>query len=383
MITQVHLSQLRQISDGPCCRRARGFSLVEMLTVLAIIAIVLGILIPVLAAARTSARKSATLTVMSNLQTAEAQFEISNRRPAGFFTQKKMGATTNCTPGSGAALLCFTNLENMMLELAGGVVNASSETLGDADVSHAPPMGPSIIKVGPSATDNVYVDITKIGAVTQTSTGTQNAGYYRPDPKYFVAQGHSGGRTNLPMNAQTASAAGLNAMPVVVDAFGQPILAWVQDSSAGKSAFATDNSDAGAAQFYWGANGGFLQATSLGKMGVDQTTDSIVGRIVGPNPPNLADRTRTLEALCGNPSFPINNTTLGRLVPSTPRGAVIFHSAGPRGSYLSESARGGKLSGSASNNTPATWVPYGAFYQPTRDLLTDGSFDDIILATGN
>lgn len=368
--------------------RLRAFSLVEMLTVLAIIVIVLGILIPVLSKARNTARKTATLTLMDQLGKAVAQFQLDQGgKLPGYFSQKDMGDTENSTTYG------FTNLENMLLDLVGGIVNASSGDLGDGDVSHsAAAGGPRVIQVGPKTLDaakttRVYLDIGKMGSPTQTATGTLSRGYFKIDSKSFVSQASKeGSRLNMP--ASSTGAPGYFAMPTIIDTFGQPILAWAANEAAGASSdFAAENSSK-SARFYWASNAGFLRATALGKRGENQITDSIVSG--GPGAGDTGARVNTIEAICGNPAFPaVRARPIDPFKPKSPRGPVVFHSAGPSGEYLGRDTRGAKLAGSATGMGPTDatlFVPYrpaGAANQPNPDLITNGAFDDIFLPAGN
>lgn len=315
----------------------RGFSLVEMLVVLLILTIVISIVIPSLQAARNTARKSATNSLMASLATAVGQFKQSQSRLPGYFPVREMGAATNAANG-------FSAMENIMADLAGGVTtdSATGSVANACDTTNNP-----VIAVGPGAT-KVNIDVGRIGATEGGAKGEAVAGYFRPDPKFFARQCQPNQRTpGGPTDARSA-------MPVLVDAWGQPILAWVQDQLPPGSSFAMAQEDAGSgrARFYRVSNACFLDATSLGKLKEDQT-DATTGSLLARTNPGAAN---SINGLVGNPAFA-----------NEARGMMLFHSAGTNGVYLGRSERGGKTSG----GTLA--APVG------RDPFQEGDFDDLVV----
>ncbi len=68
----------------------RAFSLVELLVVLTIITIVIGVLIPSLRAARSSARTLATQAIIKDLSSASQSFKVDNKRNPGYFSPVEM-----------------------------------------------------------------------------------------------------------------------------------------------------------------------------------------------------------------------------------------------------------------------------------------------------
>lgn len=357
-----------QGARGPRVRSA--FSLVELLVVIAVIAILIGILVPVLNSARNSARAASTKTLMADMSSAVAKFQIDTRRQPGYFSQKDMGAATNVTDNLG-----FTNTENIILDLAGGISSATGET-GSSDVSVSPAAGgPTVIEVGPKKNSGVFVDITRIGSSTQTSSGSASASYLKPDPKFFKAQSQTNQRLGLENVLPSASPRRSYAMPTIVDAFGQPILTWLRDETAGSNSEFGASDSSTKAQFYWGSNAGFFLARSLGKKGEDQTDDSILARAKA----SPADAAATMAGLLGNPSFPKPSKTPD--APAQARGPIVFHSAGVGGEYLSRESRGGKRAASRAGQT--TDMLTKLIYKPNDDLLTDGSFEDILVVAGN
>lgn len=315
------------------CSIRRGFTLIEMLVVLLILTIVISIVIPALQAARNTARKSATNSLMASLATAVGQFKQSQSRLPGYFSPRDMGAGTNTT---------FSGMENLMIDLAGGVTTdaAAGSVTNACDTTVNP-----VIAVGPGNT-RVNIDVGRIGATEGGTKGAATAGYFRPDPKYFIRQCEPNQRAGSgPTDARSA-------MPVLVDAWGQPILAWVQDELPSGTSFPLIARDSGTrARFYWTSNACFTTATGLGKIKQDQT-DPTTGSLLGIS----GNPSASLAGLVGNPAFA-----------GEARSPMVFHSAGVNGVYLGRSERGGKTSGGTLT------APVG------RDYFQEGDFDDLVV----
>jgi len=357
-----------------------GFSLVELLTVIFIIALVLAIVLPALGSARDAARKAATSQQLTDLMNATSAFQQDQRRVPGYFSPRDMGGQQNLTEG-------FTSMENMMLDLLGP--SAVAKSRGSWSTSEA-------VEVGPisGAGNKVWVNTSLLS--------TDKKAYYSPPAKQFVAQYNDGGA-----NIKQFGAAGNTGqegdvqMPDLVDAFGSPILAWVQDDSASlrpvdeidgfaqefdKTAQPGSNS---AARFWWAQNAGFLKATATGKNSVNQKTGSLLGEDVTAN-----DRSKTLMGLLGSPNTPVQATAAlatDQLLAGGPKGRVMIHSAGKDGVFLSKEgkqstrgqmAAGGPLVYGLGLKDAAGKANVDSEGKPTIvDIL--GGFDDLFVAGGN
>lgn len=323
-----------------------GFSLVEMLVVLAVIALLIGIIIPAVAGGRTAARNADTRTGMVQLGNACSQFEIDQRRRPGYFSSTQLGAGTN------AASYGFTSMDNVMLDLLGGITKKGRDTAA------------GIISVGPGNNDQtqVNVDLNALGAPSQAA-GSSTKSYFTVD-KRFVAQ--NGMNKRLPAMNDNAL------LPALTDGFGQPILAWVQSDSSATTVFAAENTNSAAVipSFTWAANAGFLSdtVTSLGKRGetmrfVSETEGSILNQSNA-----IANRIDTLESLLGNPAAPDPAAPANDQRPLRARAPIVFHSAGNNGVFLGVKERAAK--------------PGVIRYAPNLDPITSGGSDDILTTAG-
>lgn len=336
----------------------RAFSLVEMLTVIAVIAIVLGILLPALAATRNSARKSATQTLQKTIGDACQQFAIDQRRQAGYFNQRDMGSNAN-------AALGFTQMQNLVLDLAGGVTSK--------------PVGTGVIEVGPTNQAKVRVAIEEIGSPSLSSRGNVSKAYFRPDPKYFVVQSGEFQSARSDMEDKQ--------FPMVVDPWNQPMLAWVADDvPSGSELFSADEATTGSnptrAKFYWASNAGVLNATGTGRSGISQRALSMIGSDQGTNVTiagnALTARAATLAGFLANPSGGVSSaSTTAPFMPLVPRGSVIIQSAGANEIFVGNGERGAKVS--ASENPGTNFLRF----KPNQDPIAGGSFDDVVTAYGN
>ncbi|HZW06363.1 MAG TPA: prepilin-type N-terminal cleavage/methylation domain-containing protein [Phycisphaerales bacterium] len=312
-------------------RHPRAFSLVELLVVIAIIGIVIAILIPALRGARIQARKVSTQSTLRDLSNACNQFTNDHHRNPGHFSPAQMGAGGNIGANGG-----FTGMQNLLLDISGGLTKAGAQP-------------GTIFDVGPGGSTTQMVDITKIGAAGA------GKGYFTPDKSLLVA------------DAGLVGAANNKLMPQVVDAFGNPILAWVADERPAAT-FAAESSGT-IAKFYWASNAGVLQSTAIGR---DQRDHNNGGSMLGGGY-SAADRVTTMAALLGNPVFPKANLT--PQAPERARGEIVFQSPGADGFFMGRFDRGTKTSGTPSASP--TMIMYNG---AGVDVLTN--FDDITQAAG-
>lgn len=339
----------------------RGFSLMELLTVLFIIVLVMGILLPVLGSARNSARKAATQSRLSDVDRASGQFLLDNRdRLPGYFSVSDMGSNDNGQRG-------FSAMQNILLDLAGGVTQAAA---GGSD-------SPILGNVGPlgSAAGQVNVDTTKIGAGAATPNAGRAGTYLRMGADALVAQDRPGQTLGSAQDVHRR-------MPTLVDTWGNPILAWVEDPRAPKvtgnnrqdyvNAFAQVNST-NPARFYWNANAAHLSANLLGRAGTNQNVGGARFSLIGGGRTD-AQIQGNLVALLGSPAFPVPNANITPSFPAQARGRIVLHSAGQDGFFLGNEDRGGKLAASS-----GTVVPYTS--SGGIDALQD--FDDVVIGGGN
>lgn len=291
--------------------RREGFTIIEMLVVVAIVALIVAILLPAIAGVRRSAGKSKTLTTITDLTQASQAFLTDNRRLPGYFTAEEMGDPDNNRRG-------FPAMANILLELSGGFVAP-----GDA----VPSGLTAISNVGPVASNTITVLPERIGSDEGQSL------YYTPDPKALKMQDSNGAMTALDSH---------KAFPHMVDAFGTPLLAWAEsDTIAPDAEFAAIDNGGGStpARFYWNTNLAFLgrNATLVGRQAADEYTKSLLG---GSHPDT--DRIETMAALLGHPSYPDSQTPPA---PASSRGSLVFHSAGPNGLYIGDSEQAAKSAG--------------------------------------
>jgi type II secretory pathway pseudopilin PulG len=315
--------------------RRPAFSIVELLTVVFIIGVLIAILIPTVSSVQRSGRSAAAQSLLTEVSTAAASFQLDTRRLPGYFAQSELGSTTNFnTPSSGPGL---TAMENALLDLSGQGAIATSQ----------PTDASAWVQVNPTADDDKRI------WVKPDLIGSQEGNYFIPGSSalaFMTAQQQPGTITS----GQPAGPG----LPDLVDPFGQPILAWAQDERAPSTVrsaeqFAARASDGNTrARFYWTANGSILSSTSLGELGRDMTTTpapgsggSLIGRGASGNEVALRG---VMNALLGHPGYPdeaaLAANNYSEVFPRQARGSFVVHSAGPDGVFLSASdKRAGRL----------------------------------------
>jgi type II secretory pathway pseudopilin PulG len=329
--------------------------LIELMSVILIIALVVAILLPALGSVRGKSREASTRNLMANLSQSIAMFETDQKRLPGYFSVKEMGDLANRDAG-------FSAMNNVLLDLAGGVV--PSGTAG-------------AVEIGPLSNSGVFYHPDKVGTGSAGSKA-----YFTPPPANWKS--FNGGE----YGTKSVNVAGNRSVNDLVDAEGQPILVWMQDPMAvgpikshADIAIATSaNTLTGVSRFYGNSNYVFLNSNSCGKKGIDQQTESILSPVRTNSIVNLA-------GMLGAPGSPIDvSQAVGGIFPSAPRGSFVLQSAGRNSIFLGQNERGATLMG------PMNTLFYGLNFKdssnnPIRDanggttssdILKD--FDDIVIA---
>lgn len=376
------MSAVRRSGRGLSPRKSCGFTLVELLVVVAIIAILLAILLPAIGGVRRAARRAATQAIVNDVATAALRFgNDNNDRAPGYFSEAQMGSQQNLDQWG------FTAAENAMLDLAGGNAVLGTEQPGG---------GQAAIRVGPTNQARVWVNPTLIGASSTAQTGA----YFTPSSDNFRAL-EMGGQQFGQASDQVVGfdPANTPTMPDLVDAFGNPLAVWSQDTSSRGSInpdqnnpspyeqFAAETSDNTLAWFYLASNAGLLRAPAMGQGGLNQSAGlengltSAIGLGV-----TAENRRTTLASLLASPSYSLvrqgrslQNTPYNEIYPARPRGRFIVHSAGPNGLFWGVNEAG--FGANAVNNQ----IHFGSAFKSqdgTRFQDEDGSFSNIDLLDG-
>lgn len=345
----------------------RAFTLVELLVAIAIVALLIGVLIPSVGAARDAARSAATRSLFETIGTAVGQFRNDHGRLPGYYTQNELGAIgRGAIPGNPRFI---TQPVNALMEMSGGVLPAGSALPSNDPGQEGIGYEARFVRVE-VANRPVLLDVVGM-------RGGVGSGYLKIGGQYLAYARRSDDSTLAPSAVNGSQVQ----IPTLLDAWGHPILMWTRNEVSGRTGefgdiayeTAIGSDGKGPAWFYWWTHAGFLGAPS-------QESRSIIGTRVRENQnPGGARKPilRSLNALLGHPDFPSATVNVaGSQQPRVPiagRGDMILQSAGRDSVFL---RRGVNANG---NPIDSLWYP-GQGTPPAEDQAPPDGFDDIVVS---
>jgi len=288
---------------GLASRRLRsGFTLVELLVVVAIIALLVGILLPALSAASQAAKKSRTQATMNDFAKACELFFQEHGFYPGLVPDEALAA-------AGSPI---SSTENALLHLMGGYIlagdpNYASTTGREFDFSGVD--GP-IFKVIDRDGEGIPSDMGNGPKIE----GRQYATYFDGELQF------ARGQVNEPNDFQ---------IPEILDAWGQPIVYLRRARSLGPLV----GQDGDGAQFVFNTIDPYVESDGLGELQNDQidTSDEEYSLISETAVGNKAYD--NLATLLTNQAF-FDGTNSATRQAGTPRGSFAVISAGKDGVFF-------------------------------------------------
>ena len=288
----------------PAARRLRAFTLVELLVVIGIIALLVGILLPALAAVNVAAKNTRTTSTLTEFSKACDLFQQEHGFYPGVFSEEELADW-------GGGIPPLSGTENALLHLMGGYLSPTDPNYASTSgvVIQHPGTGKEI-KVVDKNNDGV-ADGLGDGPIIN---GKRFSSYYAPaGDALAVTRGQAG-----PVAID---------IPDVLDAWGQPIIYVRRARGIGPLVDAPGNP----AQFYSESMTPYTESTNLGELNQPQHSgNSGEYSLLSENALNAGDVDINLATLITNMAFFDPNNRLA----GTAKGSYALISAGEDGVYF-------------------------------------------------
>lgn len=320
--------------------RARGFTMVELLVVIGLIALLVAILLPAIGAVRNQSLVTSSMSTMRSFAAAADTFQQEFGHYPGVVPEEILAATTS-PPLSGT--------ENALLHMMGGFI-------GPDDPQYDDPPGDDQYWTELDFANgySIKVNLEEFGKGPVIG-GKRYEPFYSPGDGELLAVRGQEFEVDLDPDSD-----GTQGMPDLVDAWGQPIIYIRRARSIGPLA---DTTSSQTPQFLLEGAAPYLASSGLGERGANQTNqngNTNYSILTDTDPERI-----NLMMLVANPAFRAG--TSPDYVYTTPRGSVVLISPGKDGVYFGAEDGAGSP-GDGVDEIPAPQVV--------------GEYDDIVVVSG-
>ncbi len=381
-----------------------GFTLVEILVVIALIGVLAGILLVAVGGATGSARAARTKSTMESLSAAIDSFVLEHGELPGLVPVHVLHDADN---GGGLESVYMTNTQNILLHLMGGARVSVTDDQGTPLDATAEAEYQRYRTAAQSEDDDAWFEFTLddehhplafnvIVRVRRIGEGPWIAG--RSYPPYFSPKDHEllerwtmSYQDDNTLD-QTPTQYGFTKLPDVADAWGQPIIVFKRDRTNGPVIVGPehDHDDDGELPQIWLEGiGRYVGATALGSSGARQLcrpNEPLKGSRIGTSG-ETGEREYWLYLMLSHPALieQSDYELLGdpsRDKDGTSRAGYTMLSAGPDGIYFSRSdGPGDPETGAPIEPSDFPADSDDPAYQNDHSRLQD--FDDIVVYGGS